>query len=221
MTALPRSELEDRIQARARAANVTVTREHASQLASYYKLLRRWNEKINLTSLPLSPLGDAADRSIDKLIIEPLLGADELDDSTGVNWVDFGTGGGSPAIPLKVLRPRSRLTMVEVRERKTAFLREVVNMLGLSDARVLTMRIEAVPDIETRGAFDAITARAVKFDKGIKASAAELLKTGGRLLVFGSAISPVFNDLLFKSVRQLSLMPGNGTLTVLSRVRNS
>lgn len=220
MSALPSSALEDRILARALAARIALAPEHTAQLASYYRLLERWNRKINLTSLPLSPLGDDADRSIDKLIVEPLAATNEIaevEDAGSVNWIDFGTGGGSPAIPLKVLRPRSTLTMVEARERKTAFLREVVSTLGLADARVLTMRIEVVPDAETRGVFDLITARAVKFDADITASAAALLKPDGRLVVFGSDMPLVFNELLFRKVRELSLAPGSGLLSVFSR----
>jgi len=215
--------LEDRIQGRALAANIVLTSEQLAQLATYYRLLERWNQKINLTSLTL--VGDDADRSIDKLIVEALVAADEVSgvagvpgvDGAGVNWIDFGTGGGSPAIPLKVLRPGSLLTMVEARERKTAFLREVVSILRLSDCRVLTTRIEAVPYAEEKGAFDLITVRAVKMEAGIAASAAALLKPGGRLVVLGRDISLVFNELPFSKLRELSLSTGGGILSVFLR----
>jgi 16S rRNA (guanine527-N7)-methyltransferase len=223
LSSIPSSELESRILSRALTAKVPVTPEQVTQLAAYYQLLQRWNQKINLTSL-LPAAGDGIDRSIDKLLIEPLTAASEFDglgDASGahaVNWVDFGTGGGSPAIPLKIVRPRSSLTMVEVRERKAAFLRDAVSILGLPDSRVLTIRIESVSDGRLRGAVDVITARAVKFDADITASAAALLKPGGRLVIFGSDISLVFNELLFKKLRDLSLSADAGTLSVFSRL---
>ncbi len=156
---------------------------------------------------------------MDKLLIEPLAGVDELGDALGATaiWVDFGTGGGSPAIPLKIFRPQSSLTMVEARERKTAFLREAVSTLGLPDARALATRIESLPDGRLRGIVDVITARAVKFDADIIASAAALLKPGGRLIVFGSDMSLVLNELLFKKLRDTALTPDNGRLSVFSR----
>ncbi len=209
----PSSELESRILARALTSDVPVTPEQAAQLAAYYQLLERWNQKINLTSL-LPAVGDGIDRPIDKLLIEPLAAAAEFDmlgaalGENTPNWVDFGTGGGSPAIPLKILRPRSSLTMVEVRERKTAFLREAVSTLGLSDSRVLTIRIESVSDGRLRGAVDIVTARAVKFDADITASASALLKPRARLVIFGSDIPLVFNGLLFKKLRDVSLSAG-------------
>jgi 16S rRNA (guanine527-N7)-methyltransferase len=222
-SSLPSSELESRILSRALTANVPVTADQVAQLTAYYQLLERWNQKINLTSL-LPAAGGDIDRSIDKLLIEPLTAIGELDDlgdtsaENAVNWVDFGTGGGSPALPLKILRPRLSLTMVEVRERKTAFLREAVSTLGLPDARVLTVKIEAVSDGRLRGVVDVITARAVKFNADITASAAALLKPGGRLLIFGNDISLVFNELQFKKLRELDLGPGRGTLAVFSNV---
>jgi 16S rRNA (guanine527-N7)-methyltransferase len=215
-------ELESGIWSRALAANVPLTAEQVARLAAYYRLLERWNRKINLTSL-LPAIGDGVDRAIDRLLIEPLAAIGELDElgdassASAINWVDFGTGGGSPAIPLKILRPQASLTMVEVRERKTAFLREVVSSLGLPDARVLTTSIASLPDGRLRGAVDIVTARAVKFNANITASAAALLKPGGRLVVFGNDISLVFNELLFKKLRDMSLAAGAGILSVFSR----
>ena len=50
--------------------------------------------------------------------------------------MDIGSGGGSPAIPLKLATPGSALTMVEVKARKSAFLREAIRQLGLTDTQV-------------------------------------------------------------------------------------
>jgi 16S rRNA G527 N7-methylase RsmG len=86
----------ERIVARAGAAKVTLEREQVEHLASYYQLLDRWNRKMNLTSLPLATYPDI---TLDRLIIEPVIVAAEMDRSQ-LTWVDFGSGGGSPAVPL-------------------------------------------------------------------------------------------------------------------------
>ena len=56
--------------------------------------------------------------------------------------VDLGSGGGSPAIPLKIARQALKLTMIESKERKSMFLREAIRTLGLADSSVENDRFE-------------------------------------------------------------------------------
>jgi len=144
----------------------------------------RWNATINLTALPLeSPTDDTFDR----LLVEPLAAARRIPDEPSV-WFDLGSGGGSPAIPLKIARPALKLTMIESKTRKAAFLREAIRVIGISEAEVLSDRFE---DVATaRGAVrvaDLVTVRAVKPDPGLFDAAGLLLKDGGRLLLFRSS----------------------------------
>src|SRR6266851_795023 len=108
------SDVVKRLGARAANAGVTLTGHELSQLEAYYELLDRWNAKINLTAFPLDP---PTDEALDRLLIEPLIAARYVEDSP-IAWFDLGSGAGSPAIPLKILRPRARLTMVESRGKK-------------------------------------------------------------------------------------------------------
>jgi len=96
-------------------------------LETYYRLLAQWNVKINLTALPLQP---PTDSTFDRLFIEPLLAAELVPDLPGI-WFDLGSGGGSPALPLKLIRPSLSLTLVESKTRKAAFLREALRALKL------------------------------------------------------------------------------------------
>ena len=90
---------------------------------AYLALLIRWNLRMNLTALPLAE--PVPDSTIDKLIVEPLMAADLVPESFST-WIDLGSGGGSPAIPLRLAHRQGFLDVVESRERKCAFLREVV-----------------------------------------------------------------------------------------------
>ena len=72
-----------------------------TRLEIYYRLLSRWNTKINLTALPLE---DLTDHAVDRLLIEPLAAARFVPESP-LTWFDLGSGGGSPALPLKLVRP--------------------------------------------------------------------------------------------------------------------
>src|SRR3979490_2129499 len=102
-------EFQERLSRRARKAYVSLTAPVVDRLEAYYRLLTRWNTKVNLTALQLEELTDPA---FARLLLEPLAAAGLVADSPLV-WFDLGSGGGSPAIPLKIVRPAARLTMVE------------------------------------------------------------------------------------------------------------
>ena len=178
------------------------------QLETYFELLARWTVKINLTSLPLRP---PTDESLDRLLIEPLLAAKHVE-NTEITWFDLGSGGGSPAIPLKILRPTARLTMVESRSRKAAFLREAVRTLGLANTSVKTARVEDVGlEADSLGQVDVVTVRALGLDEGILESVRRLLRPSGyltapgHLLAFGaSATPPPAGFLLLEATRSVS-----------------
>src|SRR6185312_5103916 len=100
-----------------------------------------------------------------RLFIEPLAAARVIDDSW-TPWVDVGSGGGSPAIPLKLVRPALNLTLVESKARKAAFLREVVRELGLTGASVETSRFEELASRpEAQASTGLLTLRAVRIDQ--------------------------------------------------------
>jgi 16S rRNA (guanine527-N7)-methyltransferase len=125
-------EFGPRLAGRASEFGLTLSQPQLAQLEAYVRLLERWNTRINLTALHLHPLSDHA---LDRLLLEPLVAAKHVADSA-ISWIDLGSGGGSPAIPLKILRPRLRLTMVESVGKKAAFLREAVRTLALADVDV-------------------------------------------------------------------------------------
>lgn len=151
----------------------------ASSLVAYYELLARWNRKINLTSL------EDPDEAIDRLLLEPVMAARHLSPAV-VDVMDVGSGGGSPAIPLALaIGPQVRLTMVEVKARKSAFLREAVRQLGLNGAQVETIRYEELlsrPDLHEK--FDVLSMRAVRIETKILMTLQAFVKPGGALLLF-------------------------------------
>jgi 16S rRNA (guanine527-N7)-methyltransferase len=172
-------EFRDRLMRRARRSKVVVAPETATALEEYFGLLDRWNAKINLTALPLRP---PTDETFDRLFVEPLAAARFLSDKPEI-WLDLGSGGGSPAIPLKVVRPQLKLTMVESKVRKAAFLREAIRVLKLGNAAVENSRIELLPATYI-GAAAAVTVRAVRVDSTLLTRAFELLAQDGQLILF-------------------------------------
>lgn len=196
--------LIDRIQAA--DLHLEVSSAAFVQLSLYYELLSKWNQRINLTALPLD--GFPA-RTLDKLLVEPLAAAAFVDNDPA-DWLDLGSGGGSPALPLKIVRPALSLTMVEARSKKASFLREAVRELALEGASVEESRIEELP---TRQSVDLITVRALKLDAPIVAAIHRLLRSEGRLLTFGGDASvEILPD--FRVVNRCALPADVGELIV-------
>jgi len=172
----------DGLASRLAEAKLSLTSNQIELLGEYWRLLERWNSRINLTSIPLE---GSPSHSIDRLIVEPLMAA-LLIPQPPVTWFDLGSGGGSPAVPLKVVNPAASLTMVESRSRKGAFLREVVRSLGLAVTDVAIGRFEDVA-LRQASAADCITVRAVRADKALFDSALRLLRPTGRMILFETA----------------------------------
>ncbi len=172
-------DFRTRLARRASKCGVFLDEALASGLVTYYDLLARWNRKINLTSL------EDPDEAIDRLLLEPVIAARHLSPAV-VNLMDIGSGGGSPALPLALaLGPQVRLTMVEVKARKSAFLREAVRHLGLTDARVETSRYEELlsrPELHER--FDVLSMRAVRVEAKVLMTLQAFVQPGGSLLLF-------------------------------------
>jgi 16S rRNA (guanine527-N7)-methyltransferase len=93
------------------------------QLERYKRLLLSWNEKINL-------IGPEARDHIDDHIAEAVAAAEILRPQRDV--LDFGSGGGLPAIPMAIVSPNSRFHLVEADQKKWAFLKHVVRECGLN-----------------------------------------------------------------------------------------
>jgi 16S rRNA (guanine527-N7)-methyltransferase len=212
-------DLRTRLLKRASKANVFLPTELQDRLLGYFELLSRWNKKINLTAL------DDPDEAIDRLLLEPVLAARYLP-STGpseaIRLMDIGSGGGSPAIPMMLASPRVQLTMVEVKARKSAFLREAVRRLDLHDARVEAARYEellARPELHE--AFDAVAVRAVRVESRVLTSLQAFLNTGGLMLLFRGPSGPAEPPIVVPPLQWAGTFPLieslQSRLTVLSK----
>lgn len=175
-------ELRDRIRRRARHANLTIADDLLAGLEQYYNLLAKWNAKVNLTAFKLEPGGE--DQAVDRLLLEPVVAARHLP-AEARTLIDAGSGGGSPAIPLKLAAPHLSLRMVEVKTRKAVFLREAIRELGLANAAVETSRFEELlsrPELHESA--DLVSIRAVRVEVSVLMSLQAFLKVGGQLLLF-------------------------------------
>ncbi|AXK73090.1 16S rRNA (guanine(527)-N(7))-methyltransferase RsmG [Lysobacter sp. TY2-98] len=141
---------------------------HTDRLLAYLALLVRWNATYNLTAIR-DPREMVVKHLLDSLamhaFVDPLV-------ASGGALADLGTGAGLPGIPLAIVKPGLKVTLVESAGKKARFMRQAIRDLGLADARVVDQRIEAVDE---PGAYAAITARAL-------ATIPLILELGGHLL---------------------------------------
>jgi 16S rRNA (guanine527-N7)-methyltransferase len=181
---VPARDVRTRLARRAKKAGVFLSDDLAAQLTSYYDLLSHWNRKINLTAL------DQPDEAIDRLLLEPVLAARYLPPAIS-SLMDIGSGGGSPAIPLKLCAQAASLTMVEAKARKSAFLREAVRTLRLERTVVEAARYEellARPELHE--AVDVLTIRAVRVEVRTLLTLQAFVRPGGLLFLFRGASGP-------------------------------
>lgn len=145
----------------------------AERLAAYAREAARWGRRINLTGTP-DPARFARDHVLDAVAALPHLGI-----RPGSAWADVGAGVGVPGVPLAVLVPGVRWTLVEPRERRWAFLVHVTHLLGLAGVTVVKARAEDAP--VAPGSLDGVVSRAVG---GLALAGSGWLKAGGRVWVW-------------------------------------
>lgn len=75
--------------------------------------------------------------------------------------IDIGSGGGMPTLPLAIVRPDLEITALDATAKKTAYILEAANELGLSNVHIITGRAEEIAHTAVRESFDCATARAV------------------------------------------------------------
>jgi len=153
------------------ACEVTLPPPALEKLSVYLELLVRWNQRINLTGLR------EPRRIVRRLFGESLYLANILDLQ---GWlVDVGSGAGFPGLALKLATPELRVSLVELRHRKAAFLKEVIRECDLSITDVVIDRFESWAEGLRERFPDFITTRAVVLSEKLLSSFARALAPAG------------------------------------------
>ena len=142
----------------AKALGIRLSETQTSRFVRYYDELARWNERVNLTSITEWEAVQSR-HFLDSLSAAQALSPQMLQSGS---FIDVGSGGGFPGLPLKLAFPGMRGTLLEATAKKTAFLAHLSEILELEDISVRTGRAETLAhEAEMREAFDMALARAV------------------------------------------------------------
>ena len=152
-----------RLQAGIDRLGISCTIQQLDKLLQYVDMLERWNKAYNLTAVR-DPI-----QMIDLHILDSLVVLSHIDQSQDI--IDVGTGPGLPGIPLAIMSPDKNFTLLDSNGKKTRFLFQVINDLGLDNAVEVNARVEA---FESDGKFDTVLSRAFS-------SIPDMLKNCGHL----------------------------------------
>ena len=206
-----------RLEAGAAQLGLALTDAQIAALLDFAALLLRWNRVHNLTAI----------RSADELLTHHLLDAlslvrplrDQLGDVAGdaVEVLDVGSGGGLPGIPLAIVCPHWRITLVDAVQKKAAFLTQAALELKLANVTVHHARVE-----QLRGSYRVITSRAFAALADFVGWTRHLLAADGFWLAMKARIDPAElqalpNDLSCSAVLPIDV-PGLGEQRHLIRI---
>ena len=153
---------------------ITLTPQQVNQFKQYFKILVEWNEKMNLTAIT-DEEGVYLKHFYDSLTI-----AFDFD-FTDQNIVDVGAGAGFPSVPLKIVYPELKITIVDSLTKRITFLNHLFKELNLSNCQAISARAEDYAK-DHRQKCDIVMARAVARLNILDELCLPLVKVGGYFL---------------------------------------
>ena len=154
---------------------IKVTDEEINKLEKYAELLKKWNEKINLTAIT------EKEQVYLKHFYDSLTLVKVIDLNKVNTLCDLGTGAGFPGLVLKIFFPQLELTLVDALNKRINFLNIVIKELSLDNVTLVHARAEEYGK-EHRECFDVVTARALSSFPVLLEYGIPLLKINGHLI---------------------------------------
>jgi len=160
----------------------------------FHKLLIAQNKIVNLVSRKMHPDQYWVQHFLDSLL------AIECLDFTDKTVLDFGSGGGLPGIPIKLVKPEFELVLLDSINKKTKAMAEMVEALSLPKTAVECSRVEDYAFMPRRPSFDLIICRAVALQERFYSPIRRLLKPSGHLIMYKSHSVKDLEGIRFKEI---------------------
>ena len=158
--------------------NIELSQDKADKLLKLYEFLVEYNQNVNLTAIT------DFEEVVVKHFIDSVLPFSMIDIKENSSFIDVGTGAGFPSIPLMIVRPDLKGTLLEALNKRCVFLEKACNLTEV-DAKVVHGRAEDYAK-EKHEAFDFATARAVAAMPVLCEYCIPYVKTGGRFIALKS-----------------------------------
>lgn len=181
--------------------NLSVTDEMCSQFETYYELLAEWNKVMNLTGIT------EKSEVYEKHFLDSLAIAKVTDLKQAESLIDVGTGAGFPGIPLKIVFPHLKVTLLDSLNKRVKFLNAVIEALHLENVETLHGRAEDYArKPEYREQYDFCVSRAVANLATLSEYCLPYVKVGGMFIPYKSG---EIEEELEKSGKSVRILGGN------------
>lgn len=172
---MEKKRVEEEMLGKSKILGVRFSVEQIEQFYKYMNLLIEWNEKMNLTAIT-EPKEIILKHFIDSITILKY-----IDDNSKL--VDVGTGAGFPGVPLSIMNPTLKITLVDSLNKRLIFLEEVVKELNLKNIEIVHARAEEFGQNKNyREKFDVATSRAVANLATLSEYLVPLVKIDGKII---------------------------------------
>ena len=148
--------------------------KHQNQFDKYYQALVSYNQHTNLTAIT------EYNEVYNKHFLDSVLSIDEID--TNATLIDIGAGAGFPSLPIKIVRPDIKLTMLDSLNKRINFLNEICNELNINSTNVHSRAEDYA--LKYREKFDIATARAVARLNTLVEYLLPLTKVSGKAIIY-------------------------------------
>lgn len=160
-----------------KSKGIELTDKQIGQFRTYFEMLVEWNEKVNLTAVT-----EEQDVYL-KHFYDSLTPLFYVDIEENISLCDVGAGAGFPSLPIKIVRPDLKITIVDSLNKRINFLNELTAELGLDKIHLVHDRAENFGQYTARHMFDVVTARAVANLNVLLELCLPLVRTGGHFIV--------------------------------------
>ena len=166
----------------AKTFGLALDQKQVSHFAAHAGELIKWNKKFNLTTIT-----DPRDMAL-KHYLDSIVPANRIPRNSSL--LDIGSGGGFPGIPIKIVCPSIKLTMIDASRKKINFLKHTLRSLGFNDVEVRQARGEQLVDHpDFISTFDVVACRALSSLDAFVQMALPLLAEEGLIIAWRGKIS--------------------------------
>lgn len=145
--------LSDFLKSSAEELGVAISDNQLDLFDLYLENLKKWNQRINLTAIK-DDKDIVLNHFIDSLSVVPFI-------KNETSLLDIGSGGGFPGIPLKIVLPELKVTLLDSVNKKVSFMNDTIRRLKIDNIRAVWGRAEDMDNNLPRSSFDYVITRAV------------------------------------------------------------